>query len=236
MSHRSEIFVTPHDKAIRHRVHWTVVVTSIVLLAGCGGGGGATDSSDAPTDHAPQPTNRAPTISGSPDVTAIVVGEAFAFTPTASDPDGDDLTFNISNLPAWANFDSDTGTLSGTPAAADAGVYEAIEISVSDGALEASLSPFGLSVETQTPASLTLTWDSPTQNVDGSPLNDLVGYAIYYGESSGSYPNRIDIDDAAITSYTFDSLSPGTYYVVAIAKRSNGMESVFSNEVVVTVE
>ena len=41
MSHRSEIFVTPHDKAIRHRVQWTVVVTSIVLLAGCGGGGGA---------------------------------------------------------------------------------------------------------------------------------------------------------------------------------------------------
>ncbi|MEM9172664.1 MAG: fibronectin type III domain-containing protein [Pseudomonadota bacterium] len=87
-----------------------------------------------------------------------------------------------------------------------------------------------------TPSVLTLQWDSPTQNVDGSPLTDLVGFAFYYGTESGNYPNRIDIDDNAISTYTFENLEPGNYYFVAIAKRANGIESALSNEIMGIVE
>lgn len=47
--------------------------------------------------------NRAPTIRGSP-ATSIAVGSAYAFSPSASDADGDALTFSIANKPAWATF------------------------------------------------------------------------------------------------------------------------------------
>ena len=65
--------------------------------------------------------------------------------PTASDPDtGDTLTFSVSGEPSWANFDTDTGQLSGTPTAA--AVHTGIVISVSDGALSASLPAFSITV------------------------------------------------------------------------------------------
>ena len=47
------------------------------------------------------PANRAPTISGSPR-TSITAGTFYSFRPTASDLDGDTLTFSIQNKPTWA--------------------------------------------------------------------------------------------------------------------------------------
>lgn len=72
--------------------------------------------------------NHAPSISGTPS--AVMSGEAFSFTPTASDDDGDTLTFSISGNPTWMTIDTSTGEVSGT---AEAGVYEDIVITVSDG-------------------------------------------------------------------------------------------------------
>ncbi|MCG8054783.1 MAG: putative Ig domain-containing protein [Candidatus Thiodiazotropha endolucinida] len=90
-------------------------------------------------------TNRAPTISGTP-ATSLDEGSAYSFTPTASDPDGDALSFSVSNLPSWASFNSSTGQLSGTPDSNSAGSYSNIVISVSDGSEQASLSPFAITV------------------------------------------------------------------------------------------
>lgn len=89
--------------------------------------------------------NAAPTISGTPSAGAQV-GSGYSFRPTAADPNGDRLTFGISNRPAWATFDSTTGQLAGTPAAGDVGSYSSIVISVSDGELSASLAPFSITV------------------------------------------------------------------------------------------
>src|SRR3989304_6108420 len=38
-----------------------------------------------------------------------------------------------------------------------------------------------------------LSWNSPTTNMDGSPLNDLAGYRIYYGTASGSYSQQLNL-------------------------------------------
>lgn len=111
-------------------------------LSACGGEG----ESVTPTSVAPAPANRAPFISGDPAV-SVTANAAYEFTPVASDPDGDALTFNIINQPNWADFDTATGTLSGTPATSDLGAFADIQISVTDGQVSASLSPFSVTVD-----------------------------------------------------------------------------------------
>ncbi len=90
-------------------------------------------------------TNSQPQISGTADL-SIAQGSVYSFTPSATDPDADDLTFSIVNQPSWASFDPATGALTGTPTNADVGTTAAIVISVSDGGLTAQLPAFSLTV------------------------------------------------------------------------------------------
>ncbi|MEQ8205538.1 MAG: putative Ig domain-containing protein [Woeseia sp.] len=120
--------------------HACVVLCVQLLLTGCSGGSDSSSSVDAATD------NHAPTITGSPE-RQVATGKVYDFRPSADDNDGDELSFKIANLPAWANFNRNTGVLSGVPAADDVGQYSGIVISVSDGKDESSLSAFGLNVE-----------------------------------------------------------------------------------------
>jgi len=86
----------------------------------------------------------APEISGTPHTNSYV-DIAYSFTPTASDTENDTLTFSIANKPDWADFNTLTGELSGTPAAADKGnTYEDIVISVTDGMSTANLAAFNI--------------------------------------------------------------------------------------------
>jgi len=82
--------------------------------------------------------NGTPSISGFPK-SAIKIGDSYSFTPSASDPDGDPLTFSISRKPQWATFDSATGRLSGQVLLGDVGVYDKVRIAVSDGSGSTSL-------------------------------------------------------------------------------------------------
>jgi hypothetical protein len=198
-----------------------MLCATTVLLAGC--------SSDGMGDNeTTTPTNNAPTISGNPPP-AVKVGDNYAFTPTASDPDGDTLSFSIQNKPMWANFDTSTGTLSGVAVLGSEGTYANIQITVSDGSLSASMPQFSVDVTQVALGSATLSWTAPTQNIDGSPLTDLAAYKIYYGNSQGLYPNQIDIDNPGITTYVVENLVPDTYYFVATSINSMGVESEFSN-------
>ncbi len=174
------------------------------------------------------PVNSPPQISGSP-AASVRVGETFRFTPTAFDADGDAVTFSVSALPSWANFNTSTGRLRGTPAAADVGVYSNIVISVSDGQQSADLSPFEISVEAISLGSVTLSWTAPTENDDGSALSDLAGYKLYWGTSPGDYTNSMVINNASVTTIVVDNLSPGTYEFVSTAFNSSGIESEYSD-------
>jgi Putative Ig domain len=172
--------------------------------------------------------NTPPVISGTPS-TEIVVGSLYDFVPTASDADGDTLTFSVTGLPAWASFDSTSGRLYGTPVGADVGVYSNVRISVSDGEDTASLAAFSITVADIVLGSATLTWTPPTQNTDGTPLTDLSGYRIYWGTSSGNYPNSVTINNPGLTSYVVENLAPGTYEFVSTALNASGVESGYSN-------
>ncbi|HEU4604328.1 MAG TPA: putative Ig domain-containing protein [Steroidobacteraceae bacterium] len=168
--------------------------------------------------------NSAPTIGGTPSASALV-NEAYHFTPEASDPDGDALTFSAQNLPAWLAFSSNDGSLSGTPTAADVGTYSNLEISVSDGSHKTTLPVFAITVNEVSNGVATLNWIPPTANTDGSQLTDLSGYRIFYGKSPDDLGTVISLNDAGLTSYVIDGLGTGTYYFAITALSSAGAES-----------
>lgn len=79
-------------------------------------------------------------------------------------------------------------------------------------------------------ASAVLSWDSSTTSADGSQLNDLAGYKVYYGTESGNYSGSIDVGN--VVTYQVNNLSPGaTYYFVATAYDTTGNESQYSAEI-----
>ena len=172
----------------------------------------------------PPASNRAPTISGAP-MTSLVVGQAYSFQPTASDPDGDTLSFSINNAPAWASFNGTTGRLTGTPGAGDVGQISDIRITVSDGRAEAQLNAFSISVNQVAMGSVTLSWAPPTTNADGSTITDLSGYRIYYGRSAGALDEMVVINNAGTTRWVVDNLSSATWYFSMTSYNASGIES-----------
>ncbi len=211
------------------RDNWTNVRVFFALCMALPILGGCLDSTNDEVASTTVGGNSAPTISGTPP-SAIKISERYSFTPSASDPDGDNLSFSILNKPRWAVFDAATGNLSGVPNQGDEGTYANIDISVSDGSLSASLPTFSVDVTQVALGSVTLSWTPPTQNEDGSALADLAAYKFYYGTSPGSYSNQVRVDSPGITMYMLENLTPATYYVAATVISTAGMESAFSNE------
>ena len=76
--------------------------------------------------------NTVPVISGAP-ASSVSAGEDYLFTPAVADDDGPRLQFRVRGKPAWASFDTSTGSLSGRPDKGDVGTYQNISISVDDG-------------------------------------------------------------------------------------------------------
>lgn len=177
---------------------------------------------------APPSGNQPPTISGSP-AQAVTAGMAYLFRPQASDPEGQALTFSITNRPNWASFNTATGELSGTPGPAHVGQTSNIVITVSDGQANASLAAFSITVADVQTGSATLRWTPPTLNEDGSPLNDLSGYRVYYGTSSTDLGTTLDLPNPGLTSAVVENLAPATWYFAVRAYNASNVESASSN-------
>jgi Putative Ig domain len=176
----------------------------------------------------PTVSNPPPKISGQP-LTSVNVGSPYTFTPTATDSDGDKLTFSVQNKPAWASFSTSTGALSGTPASTYAGTYANIVISVSDGTTSVSLPAFSISVNQVSSGSATLSWTPPTQYSNGSMLTNLAGYKIHYGTSANNLTQTVQVANPGLTSYVLSNLSRATWYFGVTAYTSTGAESAMSN-------
>lgn len=177
-------------------------------------GAEATDYVYVTVEPAVEP-NQAPTISGVPAST-VTEGKYFSFTPESADLDGDVLTFTISNLPLWATFDTTSGTISGTPIAADIGFYDNITIVVSDGETTATLPGFSIDVLAAPVA------ENPL-------LNDVAGFSISMGTSQDTVTHQgtISIGSDAISST--DLMAAEAYYISVTALDINGNNILQSN-------
>jgi hypothetical protein len=77
-------------------------------------------------------------------------------------------------------------------------------------------------VETGT---VTLRWQAPVENEDGSRLTDLTGYRVYWGPPERPFVNRIDIDSPLATSYVLEDLSDGEWRLAMSSVTEGGLES-----------
>ncbi|HET6629125.1 MAG TPA: putative Ig domain-containing protein [Woeseiaceae bacterium] len=217
--------MTARQRQFAGAVPAALSLIAALALGGCGGGG--SPDADSATGNNP------PVISGNPPP-SVVVGQPYDFTPTASDADGDALTFSIQGKPAWATFAAATGALTGTPEAGDVGPYGGITISASDGSASDELG-FSINVTQMGEGSVSLSWQAPTQNTDGTALTDLAGYKIYYGTEQGNYTEEVRLDNPSLTTYLVENLSPNTWYFVATSFNDDGIESNFSGVASTTV-
>ncbi|MBM2832509.1 MAG: exported protein of unknown function, partial [Dehalococcoidia bacterium] len=79
-------------------------------------------------------TNRAPVLASIGNKT-VDEGQLLTFAISATDPEGDPLTYSASNLPPGASFDPPTRSFSWTPGYDQAGTWPGIRFSISDGSL-----------------------------------------------------------------------------------------------------
>jgi hypothetical protein len=169
------------------------------------------------------PPNQAPVITGTP-TTALTVGAAWSFAPDAYDPDGDALSFSVSNLPGWASLDRASGRVSGTPASE--GTWSGIVVIASDGSAQTALPAFTLSATREAVSrDLSIRIVAPTEREDGSPLSGLAGFRLQWGQSPGRYAHSLDVSDPTATTAVLRQLAAGTWYIVATAYDSTGVES-----------
>jgi hypothetical protein len=75
--------------------------------------------------------NRAPVLTAIGNKT-VNEGAALSFVVSATDPDGDALTYSASNLPAGATFDASTHTFTWTPGYGASGNYAGVLFTVTD--------------------------------------------------------------------------------------------------------
>jgi hypothetical protein len=108
-----------------------------------------------------------PSISGKP-AASVIAGHTYTFTPEATGPAGEALSFSIAHKPAWASFSIATGKLDGTPTSRQTGTYADILISVSDGKSKATLTAFSIDVRS---------YKEPT--ISGTPMQAVVAGESY---------------------------------------------------------
>jgi fibronectin type 3 domain-containing protein len=70
---------------------------------------------------------------------------------------------------------------------------------------------------------ISLAWDANASSA-------IAGYKVYYGTSSGNYPDVINVGNT--TTYTVSNLQSGhTYYFAVTDYETSGNESQYSNEI-----
>ena len=154
--------------------------------------------------------------------TAVATTKQFTATGTYSDSSTQNLTATVtwsSSNAAVAQISNASGSQGlATGIAAGTTTITAISGSVSG---TATLAVTGSTT-------VTLAWDAPTTNTDGTPLT-VKGYKIHYGTSSGTYTNIIDVGN--VTTYVITNLAPGAYYFTTTVYDTSNIESDYSNEV-----
>ncbi len=143
-------------------------------------------------------------ISGSP-AASVTAGQAYSFTPTATDSEDRTLVFAIANKPSWAAFSTSSGTLSGIPPAASVGTYSNITITASDGRKSAALAAFAVQV-LASPASAA----APPPTITGTPSTTVVAGSSYSFQPAAGGPSGMTLSFSVQNKPTWANFSIAT--------------------------
>lgn len=207
-----------------------LLVAAVIAASGCTGSTDSADTLSEPgvverPDPPTSPPEQPPAESADPSV---------SFTSAEDVVDSGDsvlLSWNAQNVDScvasggWSGNRGVQGSANVGPL--DASTTFSLTCSGDGGSAVAmlSVSVFGV---------VGLSWQAPTENVDGSPLEDLAGYKIYYGSESRSYTDQVQVNSPSTTTQDV-TLASGSYYFAMTALDVEGNESAYSNEVVRTV-
>ncbi len=81
---------------------------------------------------------------------------------------------------------------------------------------------------------MSIRWNPPQLNTDGSALTDLAGYRIYMGRAATDLKRIVSIG-SGFTRYTIDALDDGTHFFAISAVNTAGVESALSGPVSATL-
>ncbi|WMS86177.1 fibronectin type III domain-containing protein [Pleionea litopenaei] len=72
-------------------------------------------------------------------------------------------------------------------------------------------------------------WSAPTENVDNTPLTDLIGFKVYYGNDPEQLTRFVEVNDPTRLSVVIENLTNNQrYYFAVTAVNSLGVESDFA--------
>ncbi|MBT3011097.1 MAG: putative Ig domain-containing protein [Candidatus Thiodiazotropha sp. (ex Lucina pensylvanica)] len=152
--------------------------------------------------------NLAPEITSTPS-TSVVVGQSYQYQPTATDPEGDTVTFALVTNPVGMQIDQTTGLLTWTPATDQIGVHD-IEMLATDSQGNSASQQYQLSVTTvavNTPPSIQsqpgvsarINRSYSYQLVATDPDGDTLSYSLIEG------PAGMTLSNAGHVAWTPDS-------------------------------
>ena len=188
-----------------------LLLIGLISISACGGGGGGGgDSYSAPE----APSNNAPTITNTTGNYSVPENQTSAFTVTASDPDGDSLTFSISGTDSSLFTISSSGVVTFNAAPdyenpSDSGtnnVYD-LSASVSDGSLSAS-KDFMVSVINDTSDDITTEGYDGTYVAAGPVQGATICIEVNAGTCTGAQFTTTSAQDGTF-SLTVDSSTTG---------------------------
>ena len=188
-----------------------LLLVGLISISACGGGGGGGgDSYSAPV----APSNSAPTITNTTGNYSVPENQTSAFTVTASDPDGDSLTFSISGTDSSLFTISSSGVVTFNAAPdyenpSDSGtnnVYD-LSASVSDGSLSAS-KDFMVSVINDTSDDITTEGYDGTYVAAGPVQGATICIEVNAGTCTGAQFTTTSAQDGTF-SLTVDSSTTG---------------------------
>ncbi len=128
---------------------------------------------------------------------SVTIGNNLSFTISATDPDGDSLSYSASNLPTGATFNSSNQTFSWTPTTGQAGSYS-VTFSVTDGTLTATQA---VSITVNNPVAIP---PSISISASATPTSGTAPLAVRFTASASS-------TNGAIVKYEWDFEGKGNY-------------------------
>ena len=180
-----------------------ITLLTLLLVSACGGGGGGGGESSS-NGYAAAPSNAAPAINNSSSNYSVDEGQTTAFTISATDSDGDSLTYSISGDDSSCFSVSSSGVVTfnsapdfEAPCNANTDNVYSISVSVSDGTLSAS-SAFTVTVINDTSddnADTFSAWDGVLLKNDAYKPYDK--HATSYNLIIGGLP---DVTDGFVTN------------------------------------